>query len=287
MCMNFLYLRDIAFLYDKYKLTRELLNDQSETISFEILEAPEATYEQLARVHSSDYLDRIFKDGLWPEEARRIGLEWSPELALRESHMVGACIEATKTAIKEGKSAVLGGGTHHAFSFCGEGYCVYNDIFCAYREEQIKKHKLKMLIVDLDVHQGNGNAALASAFHEVYTLDIFCQDNFPFKKVPANQHVGLESEIEGDEYLNFSHELEICQRKFKPDLIYFIMGVDVHEDDKLGKLNLNDDAMKTRTKIVLGLRNQSRKPAVFLLGGGYLPEINKTAELYTAKYSSM
>lgn len=266
------------FPYDKYKKTQQTLS----RAGADIVKAKMADRSELGLIHTEDYLNRIFTSGLSKEEERRIGLPWSKQLAIREAHMVGACLQASDEAMTKGKAAVIGGGTHHAFPFAGEGYCVFNDICTAHLRLKRQNKQNKSLIIDLDVHQGNGNAAIAAGMHELYTLDLYCESNFPFSKVKATLDYPIKTGSNGLVYLDIlQRALEKAKTKFRPNIVFIILGADTHKDDKLGKLNLSDKDFAERDALLHSFLKDGAWPFVLTLGGGYAEKMEKIVELYS------
>jgi acetoin utilization deacetylase AcuC-like enzyme len=266
------------FPYNKYKLTAKALVDHQRIV----VEARAAKLQELSLLHSQAYLERIFNKGLYPDEERRLGLTWSKDLAVREAYMVGAALDAYDSAQKEGKAAVIGGGTHHAFPYAGEGFCVFNDLCTVhlYAKERDRKHR--SLIVDLDVHQGNGNAAIAAGMHDLVTLDLYCRQNFPFQKVTAKYDFPLEAGTKGEIYLQtLKRALKKVTGQFRPHLIMLILGADSHKEDRLGKLELSDDDFSERNRLLKSWLEGRGLPYLLTLGGGYCKTIEKTVELYS------
>ena len=179
------------FPAEKYRLLREAVEAAQVVPPENLITPTPATTNQLRRAHSEEYLDKVQYGRLSPPEIRRIGLPWSPELVVRCQHSVGATIAACRTALQNGRSASLGGGTHHACWDEGQGFCIYNDTVAAARAMQAEGRARRVLVVDCDVHQGNGTAQITQGDETIFTFSIHGEKNFPFRKIPGDLDIGL------------------------------------------------------------------------------------------------
>ena len=214
-------------------------------------------------------------------EVRRIGLPWSPELVRRVQYTVGATIAACRVALREGVAVSLGGGTHHACRDHGEGYCLYNDAAVAARVMQAEGRVRRVVVIDCDVHQGNGTAEITSTDASIFTFSIHGQKNFPFRKIPSDLDIGLPDGTADEAYLlalqsGVSQALE----QARADLAIYLAGADVHVNDKLGRLALTKAGMAARDRYVLQLCQQQQIPVAVLMAGGYGRDIQETVDLY-------
>ena len=208
-------------------------------------------------------------------EERRIGFKLSPALIEREMRIAQCTIDTSIVALEAGLGFNVAGGTHHAGSNWGEGFCLLNDQAIAANYLLHKNLVSRVLIVDLDVHQGNGTAEIFKNEKRVFTFSMHGQKNFPFRKEISDMDIGLEDGIEDEEYLNLlTHNLTTCFEIFKPDFVYYLAGVDVLATDKLGKLSLSTAACQERDNIVFNLCLTRKIPVQVSMGGGYSPRIN-------------
>lgn len=265
----------------KYTLARQQIMAGGFIPPGELLPAPEVTTAQLARAHAPEYIRR-FEDGLLtPAEIRRIGLPWSPELVARVRHMAGGSIAAARVALRDGVSANLGGGTHHAGHDHGEGFCLYNDVIIAARAMQSEGRVRRVLVVDADVHQGNGTAAIAAGDPSIFTFSIHAEKNFPARKVPGDLDIGLPDGTGDEAYLDaLSRGLEEAVGRSRPELVICLAGADPFYDDRLGRLSLTKEGLAERERLVLGCCREAGLPVVVTLAGGYARRIEDTANLY-------
>lgn len=275
---------DHRFPIEKYRLLRDYLISHQILKSDLIFESPLATETELSFGHTSLYIQQM-RDGTVPLEIiKRIGFPWSQNLYKRSCATVGGAISAAKSALKFGISGNLAGGTHHAHSDRGEGYCVFNDIAVAARilksEYQIKK----IAIIDLDVHQGNGNSSILGQDKDIFILSIHGEKNYPFKKISSTLDIGLADGTGDQEYLEKLKPALDQVLNFKPDFIFYQMGVDPLKEDVLGKLNLSFQGLMERDRMVLSLAHQKSIPISLALGGGYAKPIELSIEAYANTY---
>ncbi|MEJ2759743.1 MAG: histone deacetylase, partial [Anaerolineales bacterium] len=192
-----------------------------------ILPGPAATTGQLALAHTREYIYKVDEGGLTEKEIRRMGFPWSTELAQRSRHSVGSTIAACRSAMQAGLGFNLGGGTHHACADHGQGYCVYNDAAVAARVIQQEKLADRVLIVDCDVHQGNGTASILQGDDSIYTFSIHGEKNFPFRKAASDLDIGLPDGTGDEEYLEtLEGALAYIETRFIPDLVIYLAGAD-------------------------------------------------------------
>lgn len=269
------------FPLDKYRLLREAILKNGTIPADWLLPAPPATLPQLARAHTPDYLDKMENGRLSPQEIRRIGLPWSPELVHRVHHTVGGTIAAGRVALQEGIAVNLGGGTHHACTDHGEGYCVYNDTAVAARTLQAEGRVHRITIIDCDVHQGNGTAEITANDPTIFTFSIHGEKNFPFRKVASSLDIGLPDNTGDEPYMQalqagVSESLTSSQ----PDLVFYLAGADPHVDDKLGRLALTTEGLAARDRFVIRTCRQHNIPVAVVMAGGYGRSIHTTVALY-------
>jgi len=265
----------------KYRLLRERIQRSGVVAPDCLLPAPEATTSQIARAHDADYIRRFEGGLLTPAEIRRIGLPWSPELVRRVRHMVGGSIAAARTALQDGAGVNLGGGTHHAYRDHGEGYCLYNDVIVAARAMQEENRIRRALVVDCDVHQGNGTAQIVAGDDTIFTFSIHGANNFPFRKFPSDLDVGLPDDTGDAAYLAaLASALEVAFPAARPNVVFYLAGADPFMGDRLGRLALTKQGLAERDRLLFGRCRAAGIPFVVLLAGGYGRDINDTVDIY-------
>lgn len=267
------------FPMEKYSKLRNLVSDLA---GVELLEAPAASDTQILYAHDPQYLINIIGGHLSASEQREIGFPWSEKMVERSRRSAGATVAACKTSLTEGVSVNLAGGTHHAYRDMGSGFCVFNDSAIAARALQKEMNpKLKVAIIDLDVHQGNGTASILQNDHSIFTLSIHGEKNFPFKKEVSDLDYGLPDECDDQAYLQaLTHCLDELDSRFKPDCLIFLAGADPHVDDRLGRLNISSEGMRLRDETVLGFALERKLPIALSMAGGYGKEIASTVNIH-------
>lgn len=264
---------------EKYSRVRDLV---SKLPHLELLEAPPASDTQILFAHDPSYLLKVIEGKLSPAEQKEIGFPWSEKMVERSRRSAGATIAAAKTAIKEGVSGNLAGGTHHAYRNLGSGFCVFNDSAIAARTLQKEIHsKLKVAIIDLDVHQGNGTASILQNDSSIFTLSIHGENNFPFKKEFSDLDLGLADGCDDQTYLDaLAQSLEQLNQRFKPDFLIYLAGADPHEGDRLGRLKISKEGMRLRDEAVFQYALGKQIPVAFSMAGGYGKDIGSTVEIH-------
>jgi acetoin utilization deacetylase AcuC-like enzyme len=267
------------FPMEKYSKLRNLVSDLA---GVELLEAPAASDTQILYAHDPQYLINIIGGHLSASEQREIGFPWSEKMVERSRRSAGATVAACKTSLTEGVSVNLAGGTHHAYRDMGSGFCVFNDSAIAARALQKEMNpKLKVAIIDLDVHQGNGTASILQNDHSIFTLSIHGEKNFPFKKEVSNLDYGLPDGCDDQTYLQaLTHCLDELDSRFKPDCLIFLAGADPHVDDRLGRLNISSEGMRLRDEAVLAYALDRNLPIALSMAGGYGKEIVSTVNIH-------
>lgn len=265
------------FPMGKYQAVRDALLADG-TLTEDWILAPEPASEaELLRVHTRDYVDRFLAGEMTPAEQRKLGFPWSPELVRRALFATGGTLLAARLALRDGVGVNLAGGSHHAFAGHGEGYCAFHDMAVAIRAVQEEHPGLRIAIVDCDVHQGNGSAALLGEDPRVFTFSVHCESNYPLRKVPGSRDVGLPSGVEDLEYLRLlEEELDLIWERVRPDLVFYQAGVDPLRGDRLGRLSLTPDGLRRRDEAVLRRCTASGVPAVVVMGGGYAARFEET-----------
>ena len=267
------------FPVTKYKMLRERL---AATGLFDLQPAPLASRADLVRVHESSYIDAFLTGTLSAQAIRRIGFPWSPGLVQRTLASAGSTLAASGRALVHGWGGGLAGGTHHAFRNEGSGFCVVNDIAIAIEALRQDGAIRRAAVVDLDVHQGDGTAAIFEADPNVLTISLHGKNNFPFRKQQSKIDVEFADRTGDDEYLSELSRILPEVRRFSPDIVFFQSGVDALATDRLGKLSLTASGMRRRDEMVLSLPF----PLVVTLGGGYSDPIEATVEAHFATFIS-
>lgn len=241
-----------------------------------------APREILTLAHTPDYVDAYLQGTLDARAMRRIGLPWSDALVNRTCTALGGTLLATNLALEYGLAASCAGGTHHAFADFGSGFCIFNDLAVAARYAHTMLGISRVLIVDLDVHQGDGTAAILTDDEGIFTLSLHCGDNFPFRKQQSDLDVELPVGMEDDAYLQtLAATLPDIVSDFRPGLVLYDAGVDPHRDDKLGKLALTDHGLYQRDSYVIEHCVQLGIPVACVIGGGYDNDIDKLARRHS------
>lgn len=263
----------------KYSLLREAV---AQMPTVELLEAPAATDRQILLAHDVAYVQSVVNGTLTPQQQREIGFPWTLAMVERSRRSVGATIAACKAALNEGVSVNLAGGTHHAYRFKGSGFCVFNDAAIAARVMQ-RQHTsvLKVAIIDLDVHQGNGTASVLAQDDSIFTFSMHGEHNFPFRKEPSDLDIGLPDGTTDLAYLEaLDCGLDELNTRFKPDFIIYLAGADAHEGDRLGRLKISQQGMMLRDEKVFEFARQRQIGVAVAMAGGYGHDINQTVAVH-------
>ncbi|PJF22484.1 MAG: histone deacetylase [Phototrophicales bacterium] len=241
-----------------------------------------ATDTQILRCHDADYLERVKNGTLTPSEIRRIGFPWSLEMVERSRRSSGATIAACYAALQEGIAVNLAGGTHHACRDHGEGFCVFNDATIAARDLQATGAVIRVLIVDCDVHQGNGTADITKDDHTIFTFSIHGEKNFPYRKINSDLDIGLPDNTGDDEYLEMIEEgIQRALFLADPDIVIYQSGADPFIGDRLGKLAITKDGLARRDRLILHLlRVVHHLPVAVTMGGGYAKNIDDIVDIH-------
>ena len=230
----------------------------------------EAPISDVQCVHNSEYVLNVKQGNLSRADERKINLPWSKRLARRSFLAIQGTLQTSQLALGNGVACHLAGGTHHAFKDCGSGFCVFNDLAYASIALLNQKKVKKILILDLDVHQGDGTASICENIDNIFTCSIHCKNNFPFDKKNSNLDVPIDDEVNDVKYINIlTKTLDQIESNFTPDIVLYDAGVDVHSEDDLGNLNLTDDGIKKRDEIVCEYFKEKKIPLCTVIGGGY------------------
>ncbi|MFM2120278.1 MAG: hypothetical protein RL722_1746 [Pseudomonadota bacterium] len=275
----------------KYRLLREALGQglaDGGLAGLRLAPSLPATPQELVLAHHPAYVAAVHEGSLSPAMQREIGFPWTPGMAERARRSVGGTLQASRAALAEGLAGSLGGGTHHASSDRGGGFCVFNDIAVAARLMQAEqaaagRPPLRVLVIDLDVHQGNGTASIFGGDDSVFTFSMHGARNFPFRKVASDLDVELPDDCEDAAYLaaldQALAQLDLGHQAAPFGLIYYQAGVDVHVADRLGRLSLSDAGVAERDARVFDWALRRRLPLVLTMGGGYAEPITTTVRL--------
>jgi acetoin utilization deacetylase AcuC-like enzyme len=240
-----------------------------------------ASDDQLALVHDRDYIDAVATGLLDDAAQRRIGFPWSLAMLERSRRSAGATIAACRSALADGCSVNLAGGTHHAHAGFGAGFCVFNDAAVAARTLQTEAHVARVLIVDLDVHQGDGTAAIFAADDSVSTLSLHGRNNFPFRKAQSTLDVELDDGTGDDSYLGaLAIALPRAIAQSRPGLAIYLAGADPYAGDRLGRLALSKRGLAARDAFVLDTLRASDVPVAIAMAGGYADDIDDTVDIH-------
>lgn len=266
----------------KYELIPEQLLYEGSITASHLFNPSECAASDILLTHELAYYRRLIDQQLSPSEQRVIGFPQSVELITREHIITQGTIDCALFALEHGCAMNVAGGTHHAFADRGEGFCLLNDMAIAANYLLQRNLAKKILIIDLDVHQGNGTAKLMEKVPEVFTFSVHGKNNYPFRKEKSDLDIGLEDGASGEEYLQMLESIlpELVDN-VQPDFVFYLAGVDVLATDKLGKFTLSLAECKQRDKFVLDLVHKHLIPVTVALGGGYSPDIKDIVEAHS------
>jgi acetoin utilization deacetylase AcuC-like enzyme len=266
----------------KYRLIKEKLLRDRIVDPEDIVEPRAASDDDIALVHSRDYIQKLQAGKLSYLEILRLEIPYSPELVRAVWLAAGGSILAGRLALEEGTAANVGGGFHHAYPDHGEGFCVLNDFAIGIRRLQKDKAIERAMTVDCDVHHGNGTAAIFAGDESVYTLSIHQVSNYPYPKPPSTLDINLRDGVEDAEYLDeLEKGIDQALSNFQPDLIYYVAGADPYRDDQLGGLKLSIAGLEKRDRLVLSKARSKNIPVAVTLAGGYARRVEDTIEIHT------
>lgn len=270
------------FPIEKYTRLRNNLLDQGVLNNQDLIISEPARGEEILLAHQAAYLERVINGSLCEREIRRIGLPWSNELVERSRRSIGGSISACQAAVLEGTSVNLGGGIHHAHHDFGSGYCLFNDCAIAARTMQVRDLVEQVLILDCDVHQGDGTAAIFSTDATVFTFSIHGKRNFPYHKRRSDLDIPLKDGTGDEDYLQaIKSGLRRIFDEFKTDLVIYLAGADPYFDDRLGRLALAKDGLVARDQMVISCCQVAGIPLAVVLAGGYARSIDDTVEIHS------
>jgi acetoin utilization deacetylase AcuC-like enzyme len=264
----------------KYKLLRAAVLDQGILNPRQLAVSPPATRAELLKAHSPEYVDDVLEGRVAPEIMRRIGLPWSPALARRSCATVGGAVAAARSALMTGVSGQLAGGTHHAHRDFGSGFCVFNDLAVTALLLLDEGAVSRVAILDLDVHQGDGNAAILVPDPRTLVIGMQGARNFPFRRVASHVDIELPDGTGDRAYLDALVDVLPRIEAFRPDLLLYLSGADPLAADRLGRLSLTHDGLAERDRVVLELCRRRAIPVSIAIGGGYGDPISETVAGY-------
>ncbi|MDH4396400.1 MAG: histone deacetylase [Limnobacter sp.] len=281
------------FPMQKYRMLRDKVSQNLNGIN--LLKPNPATRDQLLLAHSPVYIDQVFRGKLSPAQQKEIGFPWSVEMVERSIRSVGATVDGVFSLIEveskhqshhkpHHKAAVnLAGGTHHAMQHTGSGFCVFNDTVVAARVLQQLKPQAKVLVIDLDVHQGDGTAAITQGDHSIFTLSLHGHHNYPFVKQNSDLDVALPDGTGDEDYLlQLENALSRTEQCFPADFVFYLAGMDVHQNDRLGRLCLTDSGIEERDNMVFSWLSKMHLPVVMSMAGGYFKDLDHLTDLQCA-----
>ena len=268
------------FPLPKYRLLREAVERDG---LGEVRGSDAAPWALLGRVHDAAYLGRVRRGELSRREERALGLPWSPELVERGRRSTFGTVHAARDALASGLGMNLGGGTHHAAFALGRGYCLFNDVVVAIAALRAEGALGRALVIDCDVHQGDGTAELLAGDPRSFTLSLHGGANYPFHRATSDLDVDLRTGTGDDEYLSaLSDALDRAVPAARPELVFFLAGADPWEGDRLGRLALTKAGLAARDALVLDVAERAGAPVCVVLAGGYAPDVADTVEINLA-----
>lgn len=268
----------------KYGMLRRTLIKESILSPDQLCVSSPVADKDLHRAHAPDYIEAIDKGEIDPAAMRRIGFPWSPHIAQRARATMGGAVAAARSALDTGLSGQLAGGTHHAHYDFGSGYCVFNDFAVAALALLADGLAARVAIIDLDVHQGDGNASILSPRDDIFVLSVHGEKNFPFRKCASDLDVSLPDGVEDAAYLKALAETLSAVWAFNPDIVLYQAGVDPLKDDRLGRMALSHDGLMARDRLVLTECKRRAIPVSMAIGGGYADPIDASVCAYANTY---
>ena len=270
-----------TFPMSKYRLLRERVTASGLLSPGELAEPPAASDEQLCRAHDADYVAAMTAGQVTREQMVRIGFPWSPEMVERSRRSSGATIEAVRAALADGIGVNLAGGTHHAFRGHGEGYCVFNDTVVATRQLQAEGQLRRVVVIDLDVHQGNGTAALCRHDDSIYTFSVHGAKNYPTRKERSDLDIELPDGTADADYLAAVESgLVRSLEEGKPEFAFYLAGADPFAGDRIGRLAVSKAGLAERDRLVFDACHRAGIPLAVAMAGGYGKDVTDTVDIH-------
>lgn len=271
------------FPMPKFRMLRDRLQQLDALSGHRFHESPLAALEDIQRAHVQNYIEQVVSGTLSSAEQRRIGFPWSEAVVERARRACGATTAALAAALSDGGSIHLAGGTHHACRGHGEGYCVFNDVAVAAYQGHAMGSIRRALVVDLDVHQGNGTADIMTHEEWCYTFSMHGAKNYPFRKIPSDCDIELADGTGDEEYLTtLETALDYVCAAARPDVIFYTSGADAHHNDAIGRLSLTKEGLLERDKMVFARCRALGVPFVVTMAGGYGRDIQDTVDIHVA-----
>lgn len=265
----------------KYALLRDAVLAEGVVAPAAMHDPARAPLADVRRAHDEDYIARLVRGTMPAAEQRALGFPWSEGLVERSFRAAGGTLEAAMHALDAGIAMNLAGGTHHAFTTHGEGFCVLNDVAIAIRALRAEGRIRRVAVIDLDVHQGNGTHAIFAGDESTYTFSMHGRRNYPFRKVPGTLDVELEDGTGDTEYLELLNDaLPRVLAAARPDMVFYLAGADPHEGDTLGRLKLTFDGLMRRDAMVLEAARAIGVPVAIAIAGGYGADIRDTVRVH-------
>ena len=262
----------------KYLIEKKIVN--------KFYEPYPCSLDTLNLAHEKKYIQSIKDKSLNKLAQKKIGFPLNDSIVQRSFMATGGTVLASKLAVNFGLACNTAGGSHHANFYEGAGFCVFNDVAVATRYLQKRGYARRILILDLDVHQGNGTAEIFKDDNSVFTFSMHCKSNYPAKKATSDLDVELEDNLEDKEYLESLKKYIMYLNQESFDFVFYIAGVDIHYEDRLGNLNITDEGIRKRDQIVINNFYKKRIPLCGVLGGGYNKDFNKLVELHSMLHKS-
>ena len=270
-----------VFPMRKFRMLRDEIVRRGLATEADFTEPAPATRAQVARVHDEEYIEKLVRGTLTELEEAILELPYSKKLVDASFLCAGGSILAARLAMERGAAVNLGGGFHHAFADHGEGFCVLNDVAIAIRELLHDGTIQRAAVIDVDVHQGNGTAAIFRDDPAVFTFSIHEEDNYPLVKPPSDQDIGLDRGADGQVYLAaLGHWVPRILESHRPDLIAYVAGADPFEEDQLGGLKLTREDLRARDKVLFGAARERSIPVAAYLAGGYARHVDDTVAIH-------
>lgn len=269
------------FPMQKYARLRERIERAPWRNLVDLRQPPAATDEEILRAHTADYLARMTRGVLSRDDVKRLGFPWSPELVERSRRSSGATLAAASAALDCGFAGNLAGGTHHAFADRGEGFCLFNDSIIAARGLQAAGRIRRVAVIDCDVHQGNGTAAIAADDPTIFTFSMHCRRNYPFEKMQSDWDLELDEGTEDAEYLtHLESALPEVLRRSQAEFVIYVSGADPFQGDRLGRLRLTKAGLAERDRLVFSACAARKLPVVVSMAGGYAEQIDDVVDIH-------
>ncbi|WP_068546507.1 histone deacetylase [Thalassotalea crassostreae] len=268
------------FPIDKYRSIYQRLKDDG--VAESVFNTPQRfSVDKAKAMLDATYVDELVSGSLGAKEMRRIGFPWSEQLVKRTFTAVGGTLLTAKLAVEHGIAINLTGGYHHAFADFGSGFCMINDLYLAANKMLENDDINRVLIFDCDVHQGDGTAALCEQRDDIITVSLHCEKNFPYRKQNSNLDFGLDKHLENEEYLqSVKQALDLALNSYEIDAVIYDAGVDIHQHDDLGLLNVSTEGIYLRDRLVFDTCKDRALPVAAVIGGGYQRDIDALTEVH-------